>query len=202
MVAIINDLCMERGNSLSDAQLIVSLKAGDIGSYTTLYNRYFRLLYGYAYKKLWDKELAKDLIQNFFVTLWIKRTEITIDHSVSGYFFTVVNRRIADHFLHKGVEEKYVESLSAFIAEPSQPDHLIREKQLTYFINAEIQALPSRMREVFRLSRNEHLSHKEIAQRMGIAESTVNRQVSNALSLLKSRLDLVSWIMILIYFFI
>jgi len=44
MVAIINDLCMERGNSLSDAQLIVSLKAGDIGSYTTLYNRYFRLI--------------------------------------------------------------------------------------------------------------------------------------------------------------
>ncbi len=188
-------------NSLTDLELIDALRSGDTVSYTELYNRYFRLLYGYAYKKLRDKEQSKDLIQNFFTTLWLKRQEIQIDHSVSGYFFTIINRRIIDYFLHKEIEHKYIESFAAFLpAETIETDHLVREKQLLHFIEKEIQSLPARMRKVFELSRKEHLTHKEIAIQMGIAESTVDRQISNALSILRARLGIIAWIVLLIRF--
>lgn len=184
--------------ALSDAELLSLLRGDDELAFAEIYQRYFRPLYGYAYKKLRDSEKAKDLIQEFFATLWLKRCELQINQSVSGYFFTAVNRRVIDHFLHQEVEDKYV---SAFAASPvflnAETDHRIREKQLLELIDKEIQSLPPRMREAFELSRKEHLSHKEIAEQMGIAESTVDRQISNALAILKTRLGLVAWIILL-----
>ncbi|MNI91450.1 RNA polymerase sigma factor [compost metagenome] len=56
-------------------------------------------------------------------------------------------------------------------------------------ITSEIAKLPAKMREVFELSRLEDLSHREIAERLNISESTVKKQVQNALKILKARLS-------------
>lgn len=186
-------------STLNDAELLSLLRENSELAFAEIYQRYFRALYAYAYKKLRDSEKAKDVIQEFFTTLWLKRTELQISQSVTGYFYTAVNRRIIDCFLRQDVEAKYIEAfVNRRVFNHVETDHRIREKQLTALIEKEIQSLPPRMREAFELSRKQHLSHKEIAEQMGITESTVDRQISNALSILKTRLGLVAWIIFLI----
>jgi len=65
----------------------------------------------------------------------------------------------------------------------------IDEKDLMLLLTSEIARLPAKMREVFELSRLEDLSHREIAQRLNLKESTVKKQVQNALKILKVRLS-------------
>jgi RNA polymerase sigma-70 factor (family 1) len=186
---------------LSDHQLVALIGESDHSAYEMLYQRYFRLLFGYAYKKLRDKEQAKDIIQELFANLWVKRDTTNFNSNVSGYLFASVNNKIIDHFLHKNVTEKYLASFAGFLkTEQVKTDHRIREKQLAALIENEIQQLPSKMREVFELSRNEHLSHKEIADKLGIAEKTVDRQVSNALYRLRTRLGLLTFLLLLLKF--
>lgn len=177
---------------LTDLELAGLLVKGDHGAYTQLYHRYFRLLYGYAYKKLRSEDHAKDTIQEFFTELWARRQQLTPDTNLRAYFFTAVNNRIVNHYLHEDVREKYITSFAhALIQYNTNTDHPLREKQLMELIEQEIQALPEKMRIIFELSRKEHLSHKEIAEQLSISEKTVDRQISNALTRLRSKLEII-----------
>ncbi|MDO7743049.1 MAG: sigma-70 region 4 domain-containing protein, partial [Pedobacter sp.] len=76
-------------------------------------------------------------------------------------------------------------------------DHRIRERDLATIIEKEISCLPAKMREVFELSRKSHLSHKEIAILLDLSELTVRTQVKKALRILRLKLGLLIYLLIL-----
>ena len=178
--------------TLSDNELSTLLTNGDHRAYEQLYRRYSRLLFNYAMKKLRNEEQAKDIIQEFFTELWAKRETTVFSTNIAGYFFSAINNRIINYFLRENVKLKFVnyvaDNLQGVI---SNTDHLIRENQLMELIEKEIQRLPPKMRVVFEMSRKQHLSYKEIADKLEISESTVENQVSNALFRLRTKLGIV-----------
>lgn len=173
----------------TDQQLIALLKGGDHIAYTEFYDRYFQLLFVYTYKKLRNEAEAKDVVQDFFTVLWVKRESLNFSSAIPAYCFTAINNRIIDLFLHRKVADKYIGSISIPIdQEEAKTDHLVREKQLMAYIEREIQALPSKMRQIFELSRKSNYTYKEIANELSISEKTVHRQMSNALMRLRTKL--------------
>lgn len=175
----------------SDAELMELLKQSDHKAYTTIYNRYKGVLYVHAYKRLGDREEAQDVIQELFTVLWNNRNEIQISTGLAGYLYSAVRNRVIKVISHKHVESSYIGFVkSYFQSSSSVTDHLIREKMLTAIIENEIDQLPVKMREIFQMSRKEHLSHKEIAEILDLSESTVKKQVSNALKILRGKLGL------------
>lgn len=186
---------------LDDQELVAFIKNDDQQAYAEIYQRYFRVLFIHAYKKLQDKEEARDLIQELFVTLWTKRESLLLNTSFVAYLYTAARNRILDHYSHKNVQSRYIDSLQKFIdVEPVETDHHVREKELLEAIDKEIQALPPKMREIFELSRKYHLSHKEIAEQLHISEQTVSKQVSNALKTLRSKLGPALFFLFLLHF--
>jgi len=175
--------------TLSDQELTGLLKNGDQAAYAMIYQRYYRLLYIHALKKLNDEEEAKDIIQELFTTLWTKRETILQDTNFAAFLYTSVRNRVLDYFSHQKVASRYIDSLQGFIdTDPVSADDRVHERELLEFIQAEIQSLPPKMREVFLLSREENLSHKEIAEQLGISEQTVSKQISNALKVLRYKM--------------
>lgn len=187
---------MSQHNSLSDSELLLLLKKGNHSAYTEIFTRYNSLLYSHAYNKTRSREDAKDLVHEIFYSLWIRRESITPNINLASYLFTAVRYKIADLFSKNKSKEKYIESLQNFIdSQPPHTDYLVRENQLRSIINEEIENLPPRMREVFKMSRFEQLSHKEIAEKMGISEETVKDQVKKALKTLRTKLGLVLFLL-------
>lgn len=184
--------------TLSDNELSALLISGDHRAYEQLYHRYSRLLFSYAMKKLRDEEQAKDITQEFFTELWDKRETTVFSTNISGYFFSAINNRIVNYFLRENVKSKFVsyvaDNLPGIVA---NTDHLIRENQLMALIEKEIQPLPPKMRVVFEMSRKQHLSYREIAEKLDISERTVENQVSNALFRLRTKLGLVFFLLYL-----
>ena len=190
---------MSAYNSYSDTQLINLLRAGERGAFTEIYDRYIFVLLNHAYNKTRDRDDAKDVVHEVFATLWAKRELLQIDN-LSGYLYTATRNLILNQIAHKGVADKYMVSMMKFAAgDETITDHLVREKQLATIIEQEIAALPPKMREVFELSRKEHLSHKEIAQRLDISEQTVSKHVTNALKILRVKLGILAYVLLLIY---
>lgn len=173
----------------SDQQLIELLRDGDKLAYTEIYNRYQPLLFLHAAGKMGDEQEAKDVIQEIFTDLWIRREELQVKSSISAYFYTAVRNKFVNLLQHQAVRNRYKDSFQQFISQASElPDGLILEKQLAESIEMEINALPEKMRKVFVLSRKEHKTYKEIALELGISEETVRKQIKNALKILKARL--------------
>lgn len=187
--------------TVSDHDLVFLLREGNKEAYTEIYNRYKWLLHAHAYKKLGDRHAANDLVQELFASLWTKRENLKLTSTLSAYLYTSIRNGVLNIFEHRQVESKYIDSLAAFADDYiAATDHLVREKQLMEIIEREIAALPPKMREVFELSRKSHLTHKEIAEYLCISEETVKRQVKNALKILRIRLGLLLYVILLIEF--
>jgi RNA polymerase sigma-70 factor (family 1) len=173
----------------TDLELSDLLKSGDHAAYNEIYNRYERLLYIHAYKRLRDREEARDIIQDLFTVLWTKRSEIQFTGSLRAYLFTAVRNRIFDLAARQQLQSEYIISLQHYIDQGHYTtDHQARHNQLLAIIDHEIAQLPPKMRAVFELSRNEQLSHREIAEQLDISEQTVKKQVQNALKVLRLKL--------------
>lgn len=166
------------------------MKQGDHAAFTEIFNRYTNLLYLHAYNKLRNDTEARDVVQEMFIRLWDKRTLIDEGNNLSGYLYRSVMNGIFNLLKHKKVVTNYADAFSRVPYQSGGTDHLIREKQLKAFIEAEISALPPRMRAVFELRRNEHLSNKEVADRLEITESTAADQMKKALKILRSKLGM------------
>jgi RNA polymerase sigma-70 factor (ECF subfamily) len=188
---------MEAYSSLSDFELTHLLKTGDQAAFTEIYHRYKWVLFLHALKRIKDREQAKDIVQELFTTLWDKRNELDLKSHLSGYLYTSVRNRVIKLFAHQQVATGYITSLGTIIQEDNcVTDHKVRESNLAVLIEKEINELPEKMREVFVLSRKHHLNHKQIALELGIEETTVKRQISNALKILRVKLGLFAWILI------
>src|ERR1700744_2239263 len=177
------------------------LKKGDHAAFEEIFRRYSTLLYAHAFNKLRDAEDAHDAVQEVFSKLWIRRDQLVVGNNLAGYLFVAVRNQIFDIIRHKKVITAFEESFREFeVANYPVTDHRARENILAELIEREIAALPPRMREVFELRRKEHLSNKEIAERMGIKESTVADQMKKALRALRLKLGLVILLGILFNF--
>jgi len=182
----------------TDTELAVLLKESDHKAYAVIYERYKFLLYAHAYKKLQDREEARDVVQEVFITLWNKRVSIIAQSNLAGYLYTALRNTILNLFARKEVRTRYTDSMAAhFSYDYSPTDHGIRGQQLAALIDREISALPAKMQEVFVLSRKQHLNRKEISLQLGISEATVDRQIANALKILRTRLTLVAYLLVL-----
>jgi len=182
-----------------DFQLMELLRQGNEAAFTELFNRYNRFLFIYAFKKLQDKEEAKDVVQDVFVSLWNGRKEFTLQTTLAGYLYTSVRNKALNLFRDKNINAKYLNSLQQLLDKSDiQTDHLVREKDIRMLINKEIAALPPKMREVFELRKNAFLSNKEIAQQLGISEQTVATHIKRALKMLRIRLGLVIYLLFFI----
>ena len=186
---------------IPDQQLIALLQDEDKGAYTEIYNRYSRLLYQHAYKKLRNQEEAEDIIHELFAVLWAKRFTLAPSESLSGYLFTAVRNRILDFISGKNIRADYISSLQHFIDnEVAVTDHRVRSNMLKDMIDTEIARLPEKMRIIFELSRKEQLSHRQIAEVLGVSEKTVKNQVNNSLKILRKRLGFFVYLCFLIFF--
>ncbi|TDQ06319.1 RNA polymerase sigma-70 factor [Pedobacter metabolipauper] len=184
-------------SDFQEAELLDLLKAGDYAAFNELYARHWSALYGSAYNVLRDRDSCMDIVQEVFVWFWEhrKKWELT---SCKGYLLTAVKFKVANYIRNNKAKNSFFEKLAT--TQIQITDELAFEAQeLMEFIKKFTNDLPDRCREIFHLSRFEQLSNKEIANKLGISEKTVENQITVALKKLRSRLGTN---MMLIFFFL
>jgi RNA polymerase sigma-70 factor (family 1) len=187
-------------NNLSDFELVALIKSDDHNAYREIYYRYTGILFTHAYSKLQDSDEANDVVQDVLSYLWSKRSTIEFQINVSGYLYISLRNKILNIIAQKKNESKYVDSLQNYLNQDNaDTDYLTRTNQLMAIVESEISKMPVKMREVFELSRKNHLSHREIAQKLGISETTVKDHVNNALKILRLKLGVINYFMFMLF---
>ncbi|WP_316834629.1 RNA polymerase sigma-70 factor [Pedobacter nutrimenti] len=188
--------------NLSDPELIDLAREGDHIAFTQIYDRYWSVLYLHAKKMLNDEEEAKDIVQNLFYNLLQAIPTLNFQISLSAYLYRSVRNMVLDAIRHQQTAARYLESFNQTLQENHLiTDDSVRERELERLIENEIKRLPKKMREVFLLSRKEHLSHKQISDRLGITEHTIKSQIGNAIKILRMKINVVLVVILYGYFF-
>lgn len=181
---------MNHDSRISDEQLLSLLKEGDKRAFSRIYGRYYPLLYVYAYKLTGDEPVAKDIVQEVFVSLWEKQSEVDFSYSMSAYLYSAVRYQFLKQVRHSKVRKDYIEGFAAYLEEGcAATENYIREKELLHRIEELAKKLPGKMGKVFLLNRFENHSNTEIAAQLHISEKTAKNLLSMAIKNLRPMME-------------
>jgi len=178
------------------ASLVKGIRKGERAAFNELYRTHYLSLLSYAELFL-DADEAKDVVQDVFLNTWIHRENLDETLSVRSYLLRAVYNSALNILKKKGYSTEYISSFEYEISQmgsklydPDSNDiiHRIYNQELKSNIEAAIDSLPARCREVFTLSYLEDLPSKEISVRLGISLSTVENHIYSALKQLREKL--------------
>ena len=166
------------------------MKKGDITAFEEIYCLYWSDLYSYAYNILRNKVICEEIVQEIFFSLWNKRSELKITHSLKAYLFTAIKFQTLNYLKSEKVKKHYTESYSNFgkIFFDNSNEENIYFSDLRSKVENEVSKLPEKCQQIYRLSRDEHQSIKNIADLLNISHKTVENQLTKALKYLRSSL--------------
>jgi RNA polymerase sigma-70 factor (ECF subfamily) len=176
-------------NFSEERSLILRLIGGDEDAFCELYATYKNRLIYFAMRFLKSREYAEDVFQDAFTVVWQSRRFINPDASFSSYLYTIMRNRILNQLRNAANEEKLKESIfSQALDYTEDTKREVMLNDLKSLISHALQQLTPRQREIFEMSREAQLSHKEIADKLGISVNTVQEHISTSLKLIRTYL--------------
>lgn len=178
-------------DAYSDEQLLVPLASGDVAAFEELYHRHWQSMYRFAWNILKEEAAATDLVQDVFLWLWTHRATANISH-VKAYLHGAIKFKAANYIRSGKVRDSFFEEVRLKHAEPTSDsiEEELEIRELKAIIAHAVNQLPDKCREIFILSRDHGLSHREIAAQLGLSVKTVENQVGIALKKIRTSIDM------------
>lgn len=173
---------------LSDEELVDFLKSDNETAFEEIYNRYWYKLFGVAYHEIGTKEEAEELVHDLFESLWNRRQSSVIKH-LSSYLVVSIKHLSTNYIKSQITQRKYQEYLIFSQMQQSySTDETIHFTDLSKAVEEAMKKLPEKSCEIFKLSRFENQSVKDIAHRMNLSEKAVEYHLTKTLKVLKEQL--------------
>lgn len=174
---------------LEDHLFVSRLINDDKDAFCALYAKYRQKLHLFIIRFVKSGDLADDICQDVFTVIWINRKYLDAEASFQNYLYTITRNRILN-FIRDNTRMQALDELILAEAIDAGEDTFerITANELEAILAQAIEKLTDRQKEIFRMSRDEGLSHKEIAQLLSLSVSTVNEHITNALKTIQSHL--------------
>jgi len=180
---------MKEENRANNENLLKKIKAGDRETWAEFVNTYYEPIKGFINRMLQQPSLAEELAQDVFANFWYKRNEIDIQTSLKAYLYRTARNLTLNFIKRRKLETDYAQSLGKVLDfKQNITEESIQFTELQIILNKEIENLPEECREIFKLSRYEELSYKEIAEMLDIPIRRVHYQIGLALKTLREKL--------------
>lgn len=175
---------------IDEHELVIRLIDGDEDAFCELYAAYKNRLLYFAMKFVKSRDFAEDIFQDAFTIIWQSRRFINPDASFSSYLYTIVRNRILNQIRDADKENTLKERiLSQAIDYTDDTKENILANDLREIINKALEKLTPRQREIFEMSREAQMSHKEIADALDISVHTVQEHISISLRTIRTFLS-------------
>jgi RNA polymerase sigma-70 factor (ECF subfamily) len=170
-----------------DTDFLHKVKLGDIEAFESVFKSYYAPLVGYGRTIVKDSDEAEDIVQQVFVSIWEKRTEMEVHTSLRGLLYRSVYNACLNRIKHNKIRMSYArETQLTNSSSFNQED--IRQKELQKKIDDAINSLPEQCGKIFKMSRFDEMKYQEIADKLGLSVKTVENQMGKALKIMRENL--------------
>lgn len=169
----------------SDA-LLLNVCSGNAAAFSELYSRFWEPFYLFVYRRLKNEDDAKDVVQNVFVNIWLRRAQIAVNGAAEPYLYTMLRNEML-RAISGNIKDRSRQQEMEILLQPELEQLLTPLQKETIFshIDGLVNELPERMKQVYRLSHEEQLGVREIASRLELSEQTVRNHLNAALKKLR-----------------
>jgi len=194
-------------HSTAGPEWTARLRQGDEAAFEALFHAFAPGLVAFVARTVRSRAIAEELVQDLFLTVWRRRTELDVDSAITTYLYAAARNRALDYLARERTAQRWrdteARAAGGLRAAPRQragrearpstdapdPSAPIEEELLDVLeVQDAIGRLPPRCRLVFTLSRQHEMTYTEIAQTLGLSIKTVETQMGRALKALRARL--------------
>lgn len=185
-----------------DDQLLIERLLNDgERAFDCIYDLYWKQLFQYTYRRLQSEDMAKDMVQEVFISLWNKKDTLKLTSSLSAYLFSILRFKLINHYHANEVRSQHALHVNLH-DHPfgNNIDQRVHVNEMNNLLSSSLQKLPCKMKEIFELSRISGHSTRQISEQLNISEQTVKNQLSTALKRL--RLNFTDYLTIAVIYFL
>lgn len=176
---------MEKLDDFKNVKLLNAVKTGDSAAFNEIYHKYRQKIFGYAYHFTRCREEAEELTQDTFVKLWENRAKINPDKNFDAFLYTLIRNNFLGTLRKKAREKAYnSENVAQEQSFNAIEDELDAKESKKLALQA-IESLSPQVKKIYLMSRNDHHTHEEISQLMGISKNTVNNHLKKSLGIMR-----------------
>jgi len=181
---------MQKQNFKNDAEAVQGMADGDMSAYRFLFDQHFSDLCNFLLIYLHSKELSEEIALEIFTFIWEKRKTIQIKATFKSFLFSSAkNRAISLYRKEQKMMFTSIDFGQTVFRDDSSSQQLMENNELREIINKAINKLPEKSKQIYLLAWEDNLSHKEIAEQLGITPKTVENHVGIALRKLRESLN-------------
>lgn len=191
----------------SEHFFILRLQSGDMTAFNAVFRRFYARLCSYAFQIVHDRSEAESVVDDVMLGLWENHANIDPSQPIENYLLTAVRNRSINALktmmrrpqaAMPDILEDEAEMLATVFVDENQPASILMSRELEEKVHAAIDSLPDECRTVFKKSRFEQKSYKEIAQDLGVSVNTVKYHIKRAIALLQDSLGgYLRWLIII-----
>jgi len=177
-------------DSINEKRLLTELKNGSFHAFERLYNMYSGKLYNFIMRiSSGNQYMAEEVVQSAFIRVWEVRERVEPESSFISFLCTIAKNLLMNMYQRQTVEYVYNEYLkNTGVDRDSQTEESIDLRFLKNISILWAEELPAQRKKIFILSKRQNYTNKEIAEMMGISESTVATQLSLAVKFMREQL--------------
>jgi len=177
---------------MSDAELIELLRQDDQAAMREIFERYWKKLFSVALNRLAVPEQAEECVLDVLISVWERRNNLSLKHTLATYLAVAVKYRairILAKEYQKGLQNTVeLKAYELYGYDVSSVDEYILEKELMETLETAVKQLPEKCRLIYRMSSEQGMSYKEIAEKLNLSEKTVQAHLTKATKTLRSDL--------------
>lgn len=167
-----------------------NLAKGSEEAFELLYNYYSPRIFAFVDRMMHLPDLTEEIVQDIFINLWQKKDHFGKLTNPSAYLYQMASNKVLDY--QRSIARR-PPILDYVIAQQdlysSDTEERIAYKETLLLLNEALDLLPRQRREIFDLSREDGLSHNEIAEKLGLSKSTVANQIVASLKHIRTHLE-------------
>lgn len=179
-----------------DSALVQSALKGDVIAFGRLVERHFSVVYAVALARLRNPDAAEDLAQEVFIRAQLHLRELGPNGNFPGWVVRIA-RNLAIDWQRRGQSASRllkmvpIDEMTTEIPDATGKGarEAMVEKEQSQTVRGAIMDLPVDQREVILLHFTEELTQQQIAERLGLHQTTVGRQIQKALKTLRGTLE-------------
>lgn len=177
-------------NTVDEKTLVLDLLDNSELAFCQLYALYKDRLITFAMKFVKSREIAEDVFQDAFISVWQNRRFLNPNMPFGPYIYTIVKNRILNLLTNLDRERELMKILSSQAVETGNDiENQLADMEITQLLNKAITKLTPQQKRIFSMSRHEMKSHKEIAKSLNISVYTVQQHISASLKIIRSYLQ-------------
>lgn len=174
----------------NEKELLNQIAQGDESAFRQLFDQYRDFIYSFAFRLTESNLIAKDVVQEVFIKLWLNRGSLSEVIHIKAYMYRLTRNHVLNGLKRKAHEISLLAEIRAYLpARQHTTDETILHRELEQLLQQAVRRLPPQQQRVYRLSRMEGLKHEEIATQLQLSSETVKKHIMAALQSIRQYLQ-------------